>query len=208
MRSTVPLSIRIIFWITEVIYFLSVLLALGALVVLIWSRFAEIPDSFNLVIQSPFVYELEETGSMVMNGVEYPLTLTKINGRIGFPNTPPQIVQWTLISVWIVCTLLFMTVRSIRLFIREIRKGHYFDSKNVGRLKHVALWVLSIWLFTRIYMYSLSEFLPDSLQLPGLQRIAMYDPGSNEIFIVLFLWVLSHIFQKGMELQQDNELTV
>jgi hypothetical protein len=203
-----PLSIKIIYWLTEVIYFMSAILALGAIGLFIWSLFGPIPESLNLHLQSPYTFELETPGTYHLEGITQELNFTEINGRIGFQDTPTKIVHWMTTAIFIGAMILFMVVRSFRAFVRVLRSGSYFDPRNVGRLKHMALWILVFWVFNKVYFIALGEFLRDSLYLDGMEIIGVYDTGSVEIFVALFLWVLSHIFQQGMEIQNENELTV
>lgn len=68
--------------------------------------------------------------------------------------------------------------------------------------------LVMIWIFTVIYGYFQYFFLVINMNFDTVEFTSDVQTYPIILLVALFIWVLSHIFMKGCELQDEHELTV
>lgn len=203
-----PLSIRIIFWFTEIIFWLLTVVSTVAIIFSIASIFGFNPPDLNLHVQAPFTFDLDAAGYYHAESGEVSVRLVDASSKINFVGTPDFIARPIAFAIIIIVVLAFMAMLQFRLFIRNVYRGLYFDSHNIRYLKRMAWWIIGIWIATKVYFAVFYYIISSHIEFEGIHLTGNFNSDGYLFMIALFIYVLSHIFQKGMELEEEQKLTV
>ena len=115
---------------------------------------------------------------------------------------------WTANTLFLVLIPLAWLLRKI---LREVKAGRPFTLENVRRIKYIGYFVLvSVpvnWLVQYLFARNYSSFV----RIPGAEVSGgpdFTDFSLNSIFTGLLILVLAQIFDLGVRLQDDSDLTV
>ncbi len=189
--------------------FWFLLLGLSALAVLAMSVALFVSDDpvDTTILSAPVSVEAfqkaTETSDIVLNS----------GGRIGidavsFTSTNPALA-WPMVVVMVLGIALFLHGFSLlRRIVSDAASDAPFTSKNVSRLRRLALVALGI-----AVLESVAPLLSSALASVGLRGEAFHAEFSlraepSSLIIVLVLFALAEVFSRGVELQQENDLTV
>jgi len=203
-----PLSIRIIYWITEVIFWLmttvSTFMIIGCIILMMGFK----PPDLNLHVKAPFLFSMDGQGVIDTYKGELPIRLVNQSGQLHFINTPLSVarpIAGSIIVIMIIAVNLFWMFRKL---IRNVYHGKYFDKRNINYLKYIAYWVLGLWLAMKIYFWIFYYIIEDRIIFEGITIHEQVNTHNYLLLISLFIWTLSHIFKKGLELDETQKLTV
>lgn len=202
-----PLSIRILYWLTNIVFWLMILIASTVFVVnLIF--LTDINETFQLRINMPVPIEVVENGKMFLTGGEEVVRIEEAYGKLHFVNTPFFISKIVARILFVVLMLgLFMLWRFKQL-INNLKNGLFFVKENVLGIKQIAYGLLALWISTRVYMEILYRMLVKHIEFDSIivgSQIGDYD---FMVQLALVLWVMAHVFGKGIELQNYKDLTI
>ena len=202
-----PLSIRILYWLTNIVFWLMILIATIVFIMnLIF--LTDVDVNFQLRVQMPLPIEVVEDGRMhLADGVET-VRIEEAFGKLYLVDTPFFITKIIARILFVVLMLgLFMTWRFKQLT-TNLKNGLFFVIENVLFIKQVAYGLLALWLTTRVYMEVVNRLLIKVVEFDtviiGNQR-ADYD---FMLQLALGLWVMAHVFGKGIELKDYKDLTI
>ena len=79
-----------------------------------------------------------------------------------------------------------------------------FSMKVTKKLEDIAILLASVWVIMGIIGKTYAYYLhrATDLQLPGLES------GGEYFFIAGIVYIISQIFKRGIEMQEENQLTV
>jgi hypothetical protein len=203
-----PLSIRIIYWITEVAFWLMTgafsLVIIGCIIVIMGWK----PSDLNLHVQAPFTYTIENSGLIDSYKGYVPIRLVEQSGDLHFVDTPLFIARLFAGTIIIVMILGFNLVFMFRNLIQNVYRGKYFDMKNIKYLRNMAYWVLGLWFAMKLYFSIFYYTIEDLVVFEGICIEGQTKTHNYLLLVALFIWTLSHIFKKGLELEETQKLTV
>lgn len=204
----VPLSIRIIYILTSIIYYLSALISVLGILFAFAILFGFLKDGLQLHIDMPVEVNIEEVGSAYFKGQKMEIQIVEAIGKVHFIDTPSNLARRLVIPMLIVFPLLFWLVFLFHRFMRNVREGRIFVKRNFQLLRMLGYSLMGLWLFTVLYMQIMKHTIVQSFIF---EQIVISDSSRwfGGIFIGgLFTLVLAHIFLKGMQLEEENELTI
>lgn len=203
-----PLSIKVIYWVTNIIFGLIILLGGGVLIFNIMVYTSFFGDSLQLHAQFPVLINVLEEGSLVINNTEVKVEMVEATSKIHFKNTPLFIAR-RFGTVMLIATLfIFYLFFVFRKIIVNVYRNHIFEYDNVELLRYLAYGLLAFWLFAIIYSRLAYAYLGRSLQFEHIEVVEDYKNFAGLLLLALFMWVLSHIFKQGVALQEEKDLTV
>lgn len=205
-----PLSIRIIYRITSIVYYIAAFAtALGLIVTIAFLAGADMfPRDYNLAVEMPVEVDFEEIGAIDILGEKVEAKIVDAVGQVQLKNAPPSVTNFFILPLLVIFPLMFWLIFLFHRFIRNVSDGIIFDDSNFYLLRKLSYGLAIIWLVTIVYFQVLKYILFQDFQF------AMITLSSNSqwdwwiLGSALFTWVLSHVFLKGLELQKENELTV
>lgn len=205
----VSFSIRIIYILTSIIYYLAVLFCALGIIVSIALLFGFFHDEILLHVAVPMKVNIEEVGILQLFGQEMKVEIFKtINGQIHFIDTPPVLLRVYAILTLVCSSILFWVVYLFHRFIRNVREGKAFEIINFKILRKLGYSLLGFWLFMIFYFKLINYTLANNIEFENIEVI-----NDRKWFIGIFLGalftlVLSQVFLKGRELEEENELTI
>jgi len=203
-----PLSFNVIYWIMNVILVLSGFVALGLIVlyVMLWTDF--FGNDLQLHMNLPGKVNYLQCGSMSMMGTDIKVELVEASARIHFFNTPSFLARhFVSILMGVVALGLFM-MWTFRQFIVNVRKGLIFTISNIILLQRISYSLVAFWIIMIVYTRSAFYYISERVQIDNIEIVDDFDNHIGILLTALFIWVLSHIFMRGLKLQQEQDLTV
>ncbi len=203
-----PLSIKIIFWGTQVILGLFLLVCLAIIVfnVLLFTDF--FGNDLQLHTRFPVKVNILETGNLYLNDMNIKVELVEGINQIHFFNTPLFLARWFGSALLIVAAVLMYILLSFRKFVMNVKKHVIFVQENILHLKNISYALLTLWVFTIIYVRIIYEVIGKNVEFEHVEILEDYPNFAGILMLSLFIWVLSHIFMTGVKLQEEQNLTV
>ncbi len=208
MNKKKPLSIRIIYWSTEVAFwlFLVVLLITIGLNIAFFSE--AFGDKMQLHAALPVEVNYTEKGSMDVFGEEQEIEFVEATGKIHFINTNPDMAKVFGVAILIAVIISLYIFVNFRRFIGNVYRGYIFEPFNIQMLKNMAYGLVVLWIFDILYKAVFYYLFVRNMEFKHLEVTGNFSSDGILLVIALFLWMLSHIFMTGVKLQKEQELTV
>ena len=207
MQKT-TLSIRIIYILISIIYYLVAIISSLGVILAFAILLGFLNKGLQLHVDMPVEVNFEEVGTAYFNGEEMQVEIVEAIGKVHFIDTNPQLARRLAIPLLVVLPYLFWLVYLFHRFIRNVREGRIFEKRNFQLLRMLGYSLMGLWLIMVLYMQIFNYTLVNSFSFE-LIEISNNSRWFGGIFIGgLFTLVLSHIFLKGMQLEEENELTI
>lgn len=204
-----PLSIKVIYWITNISFWIYTAISVFALVLVVVLLLG-ILDEFQLHVGIPVAFNVVEQGTLDLNlsSTFINVEMVEMYGKLHFIDTPASVGRIYSMFILLIITIFFYIFYTFRRFINNVYNGKYFDFDNIALLKRISYALVVTWVFTAIYAYFQYFFIVINLEFSSLESTGNVQTYPVILLVALFIWVLSHIFMKGCELQDENKLTV
>jgi hypothetical protein len=201
------LSIKIIYWITNVLFWILVVVAILGLV-LAGAFMFKLFDETQLHVGVPVAINVLEKGTLELNNSVSSIEFVEMYGKIHFIDTSPEIGQVYSFFILVALAFVFYIFYTFRKFITNVYHGVYFDLFNISLLKRISYALVGFWAFSVFYAYFQYYYLVKNLEFSTIEISGDVETNSYVLLSALFIWVLSHIFMKGCELQEENSYTI
>jgi hypothetical protein len=140
-------------------------------------------------------------------------------GKLGMSKSPEHLVfyQLPISSKLIVLTymllMMYLAILSIwycKKFMQLIIVGNYFQKETIKNIKKLSYLILLVWVLNFLYEIIISSIWNNNGITKFLDEPSIIvDVPSVSLFVfALVLWVLSHVFMHGVELKEENNLTI
>ena len=207
-KNKKPLSIRIIYWATEVVFWLF-LVVLVAVVGVNIAFFSEVfGDKMQLRAALPVEVNYTEKGTMDVFGQPQEIEFVDGLGKIHFMDTNPDMAKVFGVSLLVVVIISMYIFVNFRRFIGNVYRGYIFERFNIQMLKNMAYGLVAFWVFDLIYKAVFYYLFVRNMEFEHLEITGKFSSDGLLLVIALFIWMLSHIFMIGVKLQKEQELTV
>ena len=203
-----PLSIRIIYWFSNIVLGLLTLVFLATVVfnILLYTDF--FGNDMQLHTDLPVKVDFLETGNLNLNGQDIKVELVEASTRIHFFNTPNFIAKKVGFALLFVILFAIGLTWLFRTFIKNVKEGEPFTVKNITLLQKLAYTLVGFWLFAVIYMRIFYYYIAKNLEFEHIRISDDFPNYKGILFAALFIWVLAHIFITGVKLQEEQDLTI
>ncbi len=208
MNKKPPFSIRLIYWFTNFILGMLVLVSVGVIVFNIMVATDSLRGNMQLHTEFPAKVDILDKGVLILNGVEMQVELVEASARIHIFDTPAFITGRIGLVLLVVVALMGYMVWKFRKFIVNVKNGDVFSETNIRLLKHLAYGLVAFWVFIVAYMHAAYYYLARNVEFAHVRVRSDVPEYGYLLGAALFLWVLAHIFTTGLELQRDKDLTV
>ncbi|NOX48683.1 MAG: DUF2975 domain-containing protein [Chlorobi bacterium] len=201
------LSIKIIYWTTNILFWVFVLAAILVFGFSMGFMF-KIFDETQLHVGIPVAVNVLEHGTVELNNSVSSVEFVEMYGKIHFIDMPPaigQVYSFFLLAVLAFAFYIFFTFRK---FITNVYHGVYFDLFNISLLKRISYALVGFWVFSVFYAYFQYYYLVKNMEFNSVEITGDVKTSSTVLLAALLIWVLSHIFMKGCKLQEENNYTI
>ncbi|MBN1386995.1 MAG: DUF2975 domain-containing protein [Bacteroidales bacterium] len=207
-KAKTPVSIRIIFIMNEIIFWLFNLAALGAVVIAFLVFINHFGDDLQLQIKLPVAFNADLDGVLMRENSSVNVHLVDAYGEIQFVDTPLRIARVFMIPLLLAVGAMYFMLFIFRKFIWSVNRGVIFETKNIRRLRVLALSLLAFWVFWVVYDLLIMVFIASNLHFGTIDMINKTQSHATLLIFSLVLWALSHIFLKGLKLEEETSLTI
>lgn len=156
----------------------------------------------------PVQVDFLEEGTLTLNSLESKVKFVEAIPRIHFINTPMYIIRKVAVILIFLCALVTYFLWVFRKFIVNVKSGLVFTTENINYLKKLAYTIAGFWLFTIVYARIFYYYIAKNVSFENAVVSSEIPNKIGILFIALFIWVLAHIFETGLKLQEENELTI
>lgn len=208
MQKT-PLSIRVIYILSSIVYYLAIIVSSFGLIFALGLLTGFWGDDVQLHTEMPLKANFEEVGQINFLGTDVKVEVVDAVGKFHFIDTPPLVSRTLAIPMLVIFPMLFWLVYLFHRFIRNVSEGKIFDKSNFMLLRKLGISLAILWFITVIFQNLMRYLVFGEIKF---NSIGFSTDGGNwygGILVgALFTLVLSHVFLKGLELQEENELTI
>jgi hypothetical protein len=203
-----PLSIRILYWLTNIAFW--VLITVSSVVLFANLVFLTniISEEFGLTIHMPVPIEVLEEGSLSFQNSALTVQIEEAYGKLYIKNAPMSLTKAVAGALLIAVLFGLFITWKFKLFITNLRNGLLFEIQNINNLKHIAYGLIGLWLFTRIYMVVLYQMIVRIIDFESIVIKSNINEYDGAVVAALILWSLAHVFVKGLEMKNEQELTI
>ncbi len=202
-----PLSIKVIYWVTNItfwIYVAASVILLFIVAALMFNIFGDL----QLHVGVPVAINVLEHGILEVNDNTINLKFVEMYGKVHFIDSPAFVGRVYGVFVLAIVSLFFYIFLIFKKFINSVYDGMYFNMKNISLLKRISYALVGVWAFTAFYATFQYFFLVKNLEFTTIETTGNVQTYPVILLVALFIWVLSHIFVKGCELQEENQYTI
>jgi len=193
---------RILFWVFAVLSSIIILFAL------ILNLFSYPTENYTVSVEIPTSFMVHGKGMLNVSETNTAITISEASGSIAFEN-PPRILSIVIFLALIPLVLLILySLWIFKSFTYNVKIGEVFEISNIKHLKKIAYVLFGIWLYLKVAIILFNSFLVPKIDFDGLEFSFTSGSLFKLLALSLFVWVLSHIFQKGVEIAEENKLTV
>jgi len=137
----------------------------------------------------------------------YDITITGKLASITIDNSPLSIRAFYSIIDIIIMLLFTYSLFLFYKFINSIYEGKYFNKSNIRSLIQFSNILILIWLIALLSKIITEYILFQKIGLTLYSSVGE-DIKMSGLIIALFVKMFSHIIEQGLELQEENNLTV
>ena len=203
-----PVSVRIIHVLSTIAFWILIVATSISFIGNILLETSLIGDDFQLRVALPVNFEVVETGEAQLGESYNDIRIEEATGKMYIVNTPVQFSKIVLRILFAVLMLaLFMTWK-FKMFITNIKNGMIFETANINNLKHIAYGILVLFLITKVYEEILYHTMVKYIDFETITIGTDRADRSDMLIAALLLWVLAHVFMKGVEMKNEQELTI
>lgn len=166
------------------------------------------PDSVNVGIDLPTNFRVAETGTFTLGDHVSNVTIKEATGTIMFENAPRNFSIILSIGVLPVLGSLLYMLWLFKGFTSSVKLGNAFNPINIKRFKLIAYIIAGAWVYIQMAVTIYNHYVIPKLIFAGLDFTYTHGSFGGLLVFSLFIWVLSHILEKGAQIEEENQLTV
>lgn len=202
------LSISVIYWITNITFWIFVVAAILAIIIAFGLFFDYFGDDSNLKVGLPVSFDVLEQGKLMLLNHSVDVKFVEAYGKIAFSELPPILGKIYGVFMIVVMGLFFYIFKLFKNFIRNVYDGAYFETSNFLLLRKMAYGILVFWIAIVVYSVLQNFIIAHHLAFDSIAISGSMEFHGEVVFVALFLLMLSQIFVMGAKLQEDNQLTI
>ena len=145
---------------------------------------------------------------LVYNGVNYDFTLTNGEGRLHINDLDQKFVYLRMLAALVDSVIYLMIILFLRKIFKNLTDNKYFIAENGMYIKKIALSIIILALLPELIIYMTDKLIIGSIQLNNVLIKNEFNFEYQAIILGLLVFVISIIFLRGIELKEDQELTI
>ena len=203
-----PLSIKIIYWLTQIAFWLVVLVFFAAIAINVALQAELFGDDMQLHTVLPVQVNYTEKGTLHIDQTVQEVAFVEAIGKLHFINTNEYLAKWFGVVLLVAIFILLYIFLMFKNFISNVYRGIIFERYNIRMLQKISYGLVGLWLFFKVYSWLFYYFLARHIEFEHLEITGDINSYGGILLAALLLWVLSHIFMRGVKLREKQELTV
>lgn len=143
------------------------------------------------------------------NGEKYPVIMTRASILVP-DNEWSGAKAWVTLAIYFVCLVIFVLfIIELVKFVVNINRGNIFVKKNVKRLNHVAIYLISLSIL-RILAGCLDDMMFNQLglELDGYKLTTFWSFPWSSLLCGMLSLLIAQVWSRGIEMQEEQSLTI
>lgn len=165
-----------------------------------------VPDTVKISV--PAKVELNEMATYHSKGEAVNMEVVSVDGSLLVAGAPRGMIF--LLGGFVLLILLAAAVALLE-FVKmmgRLKADNYFEARNVKALRHVAQWMAGIWLLVEVGQMIIFSTVTSRIEFENLTVRSDHEMSFQLLFVALFVWVLGYIFEEGLRIKHEQELTI
>ena len=145
---------------------------------------------------------------MIYNGDTYKYSLTNGKGRLHIADLDQKFIYLRMLAAMIDSVIYLMIIYFLRKIFKNLTENNYFISANGIYLKKVSLFIILMSFVSQLVQYWTDLLIKNTLEFESIIIKNGFDFRFQTILLGLLVYVISIVFLRGVELQEDKDLTI
>lgn len=145
---------------------------------------------------------------MIYNGDTYKYSLTNGSGRLHIADLDQKFIYLRMLAAIIDSVIYLMIIYFLRKIFKNLTENNYFISANGIYLKKVSLFIILMSFVSQLVQYWTDLLIKNTLEFESIIIKNGFDFRFQTILLGLLVYVISIVFLRGVELQEDKDLTI
>ena len=145
---------------------------------------------------------------LVFNGANYDFTLTNGGGRLHINDLDQKFVYLRILAALIDSIIYLMIIYFLRKIFKNLTENRYFIRVNGMYIKKIAISILVLAIVPQIIQYITDIWIVNSIEIKNIIFKDEFNFKFETILLGLLVFVISIIFLRGIELKEDQDLTI
>ena len=145
---------------------------------------------------------------LIYNGSSYDFSLTNGEGRLHIDNLDQKFVYLRMFAALIGSLIYLLIIYFLRKIFKNLTENKYFVAINGLYIKRIALSIMLLAIIPEIIHYLTDKWVIGTIKLNDVVIKNDFNFQYETILLGLLVFVISIIFLRGIELKEDQELTI
>ena len=145
---------------------------------------------------------------LVYNGVNYEFTLTNGEGRLHINDLDQKFIYLRILAALVDSIIYLMIIYFLRKIFKNLTENQYFVAVNGMYIKKIAFSIILLAFVPEIIHYLTDRWIIGAIELKNVMIKNEFNFEFETILLGLLVFVISIIFLRGIELKEDQELTI
>jgi hypothetical protein len=145
---------------------------------------------------------------LIYNGVEYKFSLTNGEGRLHIENLDQKFIYLRMFAALVDAMLYLVIIYFLRKVFSNLTGNRYFISENGRFIKYIAIAILLLAIIPDTIYHLTDRWIANVIEQKDIIMTVGFSFDFQTILLGLLVFVISIIFLRGIELREDQELTI
>ena len=145
---------------------------------------------------------------LIYNGVNYDFSLTNGEGRLHINDLDQKFVYLRMLGALVDSVIYLMIINFLRKIFKNLTDNKYFVSTNGMYIKKIAVSIILLSIVPEVIYYITDKWILSTIELKNVIFKNEFNFEYQTILLGLLVFVISIVFLRGIELKEDQELTI
>jgi hypothetical protein len=145
---------------------------------------------------------------LIYNGSSYDFSLTNGEGRLHIDNLDQKFVYLRMLAALVGSLISLLIIYFLRKIFKNLTDNQYFVAINGLYIKRIAMSIMLLAFVPGIIHYLTDKWIIGTIKLNNVVIKNDFNFQYETILLGLLVFVISIIFLRGIELKEDQELTI
>jgi hypothetical protein len=145
---------------------------------------------------------------LVYNGINYDFTLTNGEGRLHIDDLDQKFVYLRILAALVDSLIYLMIIYFLRKIFKNLTANKYFVAANGMYIKKIALSIILLAFVPSVIHYLTDKWIIGAIEIKNVMIKNEFNFEFETLLLGLLVFVISIIFLRGIELKEDQELTI
>ena len=145
---------------------------------------------------------------LILNGENYDFSLTNGEGRLHINDLDQKFVYLRMLGALTDSIIYLMIIHFLRKIFKSLTENKYFVSSNGKYIKKIAISIIFLAIVPEVIYYLTDRWIISTIELKDVIFKNEFNFEYQTILLGLLVFVISIVFLRGIELKEDQELTI